>query len=97
MARVSRNKLIWCEVSCGRCGRAANNCGYYSPELIKRLKAETITWEHDDDYRVLCPMCKIAVECERTAQAAHEVAVKKQAIIDKERKKVEESLEDCLY
>ena len=97
MPKVSRNKLIWCEVSCGRCGAAANNCGYYSPELIKRLKAETTTWVHDDTYRVLCPNCKIAVECERTAQAAHEVCLKRQAKIDRERKEVEESLDDCLY
>jgi hypothetical protein len=51
------NKIIWCEVTCGRCGAVANNSGYYSPDLIKRLKVETKDWKHDDSYRVVCPTC----------------------------------------
>lgn len=49
--------IIWCEVTCGCCGAAANSCGYYSPELIKNLKAETKDWMEDENYRVLCPVC----------------------------------------
>lgn len=52
------NTIIWCEVTCGRCGAAANSCGYYSAELIKRLKAETKNWVEDNEYRVLCPECR---------------------------------------
>lgn len=54
---MSKN-IIWCEVTCGRCGAVANACGYYSAELIKRLKAETKNWTEDDEYRVLCPKCR---------------------------------------
>lgn len=54
--------LIWCEVSCGRCGAAANSCGYYSPETIKQLKAETKQWKEDMNYRVLCPRCQKEIE-----------------------------------
>ena len=50
--------LIWCEVKCLRCGRVANNCGWYSPELIKKLKQETKDWVDDADYSILCPTCK---------------------------------------
>lgn len=88
--------LIFCEVTCGRCGRAANACGYYSPERIKKLKAETKTWVEDDSYRVLCPTCKIAVESHKTSTAVSEL-MKRQAYIDKQRKEVEESLEDPLF
>lgn len=49
--------IIWCEVTCGCCGAAANASGYYSPDLIKRLKAETKNWVDDENYRVLCPAC----------------------------------------
>lgn len=49
--------LIWCEVTCGRCGKVANNCGYYSSELVKRLKMETKDWKEDIQYRILCPEC----------------------------------------
>ena len=50
-------KIIWCEVTGGRCGAAANASGYYSPERIKQLKAETKHWISDLNYRVLCPRC----------------------------------------
>ena len=36
--------LIWCGVTCGKCGAAANGCGYYSPDRIKKLKANTKNW-----------------------------------------------------
>ncbi len=49
--------VIWCEVSCGCCGSVANESGYYSPERIRLLKAETKDWVDDVDYRVLCPAC----------------------------------------
>lgn len=55
---MARKNLIWCEVTCGRCGAAANNCGYYSPDLIKRLKQETKNWKEDMDFRNLCPSCQ---------------------------------------
>lgn len=55
---MPRKNLIWCEVACGRCGAAANNCGYYSPDLIKRLKQETKNWTEDLRYRILCPKCE---------------------------------------
>ena len=57
-------KIIWCEVTCGKCGRAALNCGYYTPDVIKRLKRETTNWVEDDTYRVLCPSCKEVIECQ---------------------------------
>lgn len=57
--------LIWCEVTCGCCGAAANSCGYYSPELIKNLKAETKDWVEDETYRVLCPPCAAIVRAEK--------------------------------
>lgn len=50
--------IIWCEVTCGRCGAAANGCGYYSPERIKKLKQNTKNWVEDENFRVLCPDCK---------------------------------------
>lgn len=50
--------IIWCEVTCGKCGAVALSSGYYSPERIKRIKQETKTWADDNDYRVLCPKCK---------------------------------------
>lgn len=53
-----KKNIIFCEVTCGRCGRAANNCGYYTPELIKKLKSETKDWIEDLNYRVLCPDCQ---------------------------------------
>lgn len=56
------NKTIWCEVTCGRCGASALHSGYYSPERIKRLKAETKDWKHDDNYRVLCPSCRAEID-----------------------------------
>lgn len=59
---MPRKNLIWCEVTCGRCGAAANNCGYYSPDLIKRLKQETKNWEDDPDFRNLCPTCQCEIK-----------------------------------
>ena len=54
-----RNKsVIWCEVTCGRCGAAAIGCDYYTPDTIKNLKASTKDWIEDMEYRVLCPDCK---------------------------------------
>ena len=38
---MGKRMLIWCEVTCGKCGKFANANGYYSPERIKKLKAET--------------------------------------------------------
>ena len=49
--------IIWCEVSCGRCGAVALASGYYSPDRIKALKRETKCWVDDVNYRVLCPAC----------------------------------------
>lgn len=63
--------IIFCEVTCGRCGAAANACGYYTPERIKKLKAETKNWIEDENYRILCPLCKVAVENERKQTAIH--------------------------
>ena len=54
--------IIWCEVTCGRCLRAANCCGYYTPDTIRRLKAETKDWIEDVNYRVLCPACQKELE-----------------------------------
>lgn len=54
--------LIWCEVTCGKCGCVALSCGYYNPERIKRLKQETKTWAEDDNYRVLCPQCMAEIK-----------------------------------
>ena len=51
-------KIIWCEVTCGRCGGLASASGYYSPERIKKLKIETKEWVEDRGYRVLCPECR---------------------------------------
>lgn len=92
---MSRN-LIFCEVTCGRCGRAANACGYYSPERIKKLKVETKTWVEDDSYRVLCPDCKIAVESIRTRTSVSEL-MRRQSYIDKQREEIEESLDDSFF
>ena len=48
--------LIWCEVICNSCGGMAAASGYYSPETIKRLKAETKDWKRGKlgNY---CPEC----------------------------------------
>lgn len=54
--------IIWCEVSCDRCGRIANSCDYYNPDTIRRLKAETKDWIEDVNYRVLCPVCQKELE-----------------------------------
>ena len=60
---MSKRMLIWCEVTCRKCGKVANASGYYSPERIKKLKAETKNWDaSDEDYGVLCPDCKSEVE-----------------------------------
>lgn len=60
---MNKRILIWCEVTCRKCSRVANASGYYSPERIKKLKAETKNWEaNDDDYGILCPDCKNEVE-----------------------------------
>lgn len=66
---MPRKNLIWCEVTCGRCGTAANNCGYYSPDLIKRLKQETKNWTEDLDYRILCPTCQREKPTRKTSSA----------------------------
>lgn len=49
---------IWCEVICNSCGGMAAASGYYSPETIKRLKAETKDWKRDYFYGNLCPECQ---------------------------------------
>ena len=64
--------IIWCEVTCGCCGAVANSSGYYSPERIKKLKAETKDWVEDENYRVLCPPC-----AEKIAQKKMDDAMKK--------------------
>ena len=63
-----RKNLIWCEVKCLRCGRVANSSGWYSPERIKKLKQETKDWTEDEDYSVLCPICKESI---KTISAAY--------------------------
>ncbi len=60
--------IIWCEVTCGRCGLASKYCGYYSPERIKRLKLDTKDWVEDDNYRVLCPSCKQEIKVNKDAR-----------------------------
>ncbi len=47
--------IIWCEVTCGHCGRTAHQNGYYSPERIKQLKHETKEWAEDEQYGTLVP------------------------------------------
>lgn len=60
---MNKRMLIWCEVTCRKCGRVANACGYYSPQRIKKLKEETKHWEaNDENYGILCPDCKDEVE-----------------------------------
>lgn len=60
---MNKRMLIWCEVTCRRCGRVANASGYYSPDRIKRLKTETKNWEaNDENYGILCPNCKDEIE-----------------------------------
>ena len=54
--------LIWCEVKCLRCRRVANNCGWYSPERIKKLKQETKDWAEDKDYSIICPTCRESIK-----------------------------------
>lgn len=49
--------LIWCEVKCLRCGAVASMSGWYSPERIKKLKAQTKDWQEHDDYGIVCPEC----------------------------------------
>lgn len=49
--------LIWCEVKCLRCLTIAYYSGWYSPDRIKKLKAETKNWVEDEDYGILCPSC----------------------------------------
>lgn len=53
--------IIWCEVTCGRCGATAGTSGYYSPDRIKALKRETKDWRDDENYRVLCPECAVKI------------------------------------
>ena len=55
-------EIIFCEVTCGKCGTVANFSGYYSPARIKKLKQETKAWVSDDNYRVLCPHCQIKIK-----------------------------------
>ena len=49
--------IIWCEVKCLRCLAIANTSGWYSPDRIKKLKAETKDWVEDENYGTLCPQC----------------------------------------
>ena len=56
-----KKNLIWCEVKCLRCGRVANNSGWYSPDIIKKLKLETKNWAEDENYSIVCPKCKEAL------------------------------------
>ena len=51
-------KIIWCEVTCRRCGSMSAASGYYSPERIRKIKAATKDWVEDYEYSVLCPECK---------------------------------------
>lgn len=49
---------IWCEVTCGRCGKMATDSGYYHNKLtIALLKEEIKDWEYTEDYGNLCPEC----------------------------------------
>jgi hypothetical protein len=52
-----KKNLIWCEVKCLRCGRVASLSGWYSPERIKKLKAQTKDWQEHEDYSIICPDC----------------------------------------
>lgn len=64
---MNKRMLIWCEVTCRKCGRVANSCGYYSPERIKKLKEETKNWEaNDENYGILCPDCTDEVKIMRS-------------------------------
>ena len=64
--------IIWCEVTCGCCGAAANSCGYYSPDRIKRLKAETKDWAEDENYRVLCPACVAKIRPQKSKEKTNQ-------------------------
>lgn len=55
---MAKKNIIWCEVTCRHCGSLANASGYYSPERIKKLKAETKNWIDTEEYDILCPECQ---------------------------------------
>ena len=56
---MAKRMLIWCEVTCRKCGAVAPASGWYSPERIKKLKEQTKNWDADDaEYGVLCPDCR---------------------------------------
>lgn len=49
--------LIWCEVICCHCGGMAISSDFYSPETIRKLKAETKDWIRTEVGN-LCPECQ---------------------------------------
>lgn len=55
---VVEKDIIWCEVTCSHCGGMLASSGFYSPTLIKRLKAESKEWIEDPEYGILCPECQ---------------------------------------
>lgn len=55
---MAEKSLIYCEVTCRKCGDMALKSGNYSPERIKALQEETKNWTRDAIYEVLCPKCK---------------------------------------
>lgn len=60
---MGKRLIIWCEVTCRKCGRAANASGWYSPDTIRNLKQETKSWASDaPNYGILCPYCKSEME-----------------------------------
>lgn len=88
---------IWCEVTCGRCQRVANNCGYYSADLIKRLRAETKDWKHDDCYRITCPQCTSEVLANRKREHKFKSAADFAESIGFQREEIEHSLDESLF
>lgn len=48
--------LIWCEVSCCKCGEVI---GFYykNTKTISRLKELTKDWNYCEDTGTLCPKC----------------------------------------
>lgn len=53
-----KKNIIFCEVTCSHCGCLAGHSGYYSPERIKALKAETQNWIDEKEHGILCPECQ---------------------------------------
>ena len=51
-----KKAAVWCEVSCGDCGRA-EGMFYKNSKSIQTLKEWTRDWVFDDDFGNICPDC----------------------------------------